>query len=147
MRDWHHPCSEQITNPVAGGSNTDTITYAYDALNRIVGMNVVGQSQAIAYDAISRITAERNTLDSFTYGYSDATPRVTSVTSNSDPSLTMSYYGATGDELLEQISASYGSWSSISSAVPITRIITLRTSRCPRPRPRPSATPTIRTTG
>lgn len=99
---------ETVTSPVAGSSTSDTVTYTYDALNRTVGMDVDGQSQSIAYDAISRVTSESNPLDRFTYGYSDSTRRVTSMTSNSGPALAMSYYGANGDELLEQMTASYG---------------------------------------
>jgi RHS repeat-associated protein len=99
---------ESVTSPVAGTSNTDTVTYTYDPLNRIVGMNIDGQAQSIGYDAASRITSEANPLDAFSYGYSDATPRVTSVSSSHGPAMAMSYYGAQGDELLEQITASSG---------------------------------------
>jgi YD repeat-containing protein len=71
-----------VTSPVAGGSTADVVTYTYDALDRVVGVDMDGQAQSIGYDAISRITSQSNPLDSFTYGYSDATPRVTRVTSN-----------------------------------------------------------------
>lgn len=70
-----------------------------------MGISVNGAAQTIGYDAASRITSESNPLDSFTYSYADATPRVTGVTSSHGPALAMSYYGPQGDELLEQITA------------------------------------------
>jgi RHS repeat-associated protein len=99
---------ESVTSPVAGTSNTDTVAYSYDALNRVVGMSVDGAAQAIGYDGASRITSESNPLDAFTYSYADATPRVTAVASSHGPALAMSYYGPQGDELLEQITATSG---------------------------------------
>ena len=98
-----------VTSPVAGSlSSTDVVTYAYDALNRVVGVNVDGEAQLIGYDAISRVTSQSNPLDSFIYSYSDATPRVTSITSNHGPTLALTYYGAQGNELLQNITASSG---------------------------------------
>lgn len=97
-----------VTSPVAGASTTDVVTYTYDALNRLVGLVLDGQAQSIGYDAISHITSQSNPLDSFTYGYSDATPRVTSMTSVHGPALALTYYGAQGNELLKQITATSG---------------------------------------
>ena len=98
-----------VTSPVAGSlSSSDVVTYTYDALNRIVGVVVDGQAQSTGYDAISRITSQGNPLDNFTYGYSDATARVTSMTSNHGPKLALTYYAAQGNELPEQVTASSG---------------------------------------
>lgn len=97
---------ESITSPVAGQSSSDTLTYSYDALNRIIGYNIDGQAQSISYDALSRITSDTNALDAFAYSYSDATPRVTGITSTHGPNFAMSYFGPTGDELIKQISVS-----------------------------------------
>jgi len=99
---------ESVTSPVAGTSNTDTVSYSYDALNRVVGMSVDGAAQSGGYDAASRVTSASNSLDSFAYSYVDATPRVTAITSSHGPTLSMSYYGPQGDELLEQVTATSG---------------------------------------
>jgi len=99
---------QSVTSPVAGTSNTDIVTYSYDAQDRVVGMSIDGAAQSIGYDAASRITSESNPLDAFTYSYTDATPRVTGVTSIHGPALAISYYGSQGDELLEQIKATSG---------------------------------------
>src|SRR6185437_4509927 len=46
-----------------------------------------------------------NPLDTFSYTYADATPRVTSLTSTQGPTLATSYYGPSGSSLLKQITA------------------------------------------
>lgn len=99
---------ESVTSPITGASSVDSVTYSYDPLNRVVGMSVDGATQSISYDAISRVTSRSNPLDSFTYSYSDATPRVMGISSSRGPTLAISYYGPQGDELLQQITASSG---------------------------------------
>jgi YD repeat-containing protein len=98
---------ETVTSPIAGASSSDTVTYTYDALNRVVGTNVDGTNQTVAYDALGRTTGVSNALDSFAYSYSDPTSRVTGAASTNGPTLAMSYYGPSGDELLEQITATH----------------------------------------
>jgi RHS repeat-associated protein len=92
-----------INSPIAGTSGTDTVSYSYDALNRIVGYSINGVAQSRGFDALGRITSASNPLDSFTYSYSDGTSRVTGVSSNSGPSAAMTYFGPTGHELLQQM--------------------------------------------
>lgn len=96
---------QSITSPIAGGTGSDTVSYSYDALGRVVSRSVNGVAQTAAYDAIGRVTSKSNLLDTFSYAYSDATSRVTGVTSTQGPNLSMTYYGTTGDELLEEITA------------------------------------------
>jgi RHS repeat-associated protein len=96
---------QSVTSPIAGGAGSDTITYTYDALNRAIGYSIDGAPQSIGFDALGRVTSVANALDSFIYTYTDGTPRVTGESSNSGPALTLSYFGPTGDALLQQISA------------------------------------------
>lgn len=93
-----------IVSPVAGTSNTDTVTYSYDALNRASATSINGASQSVGFDAIGRVISASNPLDAFTYGHSDGTARVSSISSTAGPSAALTYYGPTGDELLEQAS-------------------------------------------
>jgi RHS repeat-associated protein len=94
---------QSVTIPIAGTSSTDTVVYGYDALNRVVGTTINGITQSIGFDALGRETSASNPLDSFTYSYSDGTPRVTGGSSNSGPTAALTYFGPTGDELLEQL--------------------------------------------
>jgi RHS repeat-associated protein len=96
---------KSVTSPSAGGFNSDTVIYSYDALNRVIGMNVDGAPQTTGLDALGRITSVSNPLDSFTYSYADATSRVTGVSSLNGPRFALSYFGPQGDELLQQVSA------------------------------------------
>ena len=102
-----------VSSPIAGSSGSDTVTYTYDALNRTVGMNVNGAAQSVGYDAVNRITSASNPLDTFVYGYSDATRRLASLTSSLGPNLALAYYGPQGDELLQQLGATTQSGTSL----------------------------------
>jgi RHS repeat-associated protein len=92
-----------VSSPIAGAAGHDTLIYTYDALNRVVGNKVNGVAQSTSLDALGRITSVSNPLDTFNYSYSDATARVTGVSSTLGPLSTISYFGPTGDELLKQI--------------------------------------------
>jgi RHS repeat-associated protein len=94
---------QSVTSPIAGTSGTDTVVYSYDALNRVVGTTLNGVAQSIGFDALGRLTSASNPLDSFTYSYSDGTSRVTAVSSNAGPTAALTYFGPTGDELLQQL--------------------------------------------
>ena len=96
---------QSVSSPIAGASGSDTVTYSYDALNRIVGRTIDGASQSIGFDALGRVTSVSNSLDTFTYSYSDATARVTAISSSQGPAVALSYFGPQGDELLQQLTA------------------------------------------
>ena len=102
-----------VSSPIAGMSGTDTITYSYDALNRDISYNIDGVVQSVSYDVLGRVISANNPLDSFTYSYSDSTNRVSGISSSQGPALALSYFGPTGDELLQQISASTPSGTSL----------------------------------
>jgi RHS repeat-associated protein len=94
---------QSVSSPIAGTSSTDMVVYSYDALNRIIGTTVNGVAQSVGLDALGRVTSASNPLDTFTYSYSDGTSRVSGVSANSGPTAAMTYFGPTGDELLEQL--------------------------------------------
>jgi len=94
---------KSVTSPIAGTSGYDVVVYSYDALNRMTGQSINGIAQSVGFDAIGRSISATNALDSFTYSYSDGTSRVTGISSNAGPTAALSYFGPTGDELLEQL--------------------------------------------
>lgn len=94
---------QSVASPMATGG-PDTVAYTYDALDRVAGQTVNGVAESTAYDALGRTISITNALDTFQYGYSDPTDRVTSATSVHGPTAALSYFGASGDELLKQIS-------------------------------------------
>jgi RHS repeat-associated protein len=105
-----------VTSPVAGAAGvTDTVSYTYDALNRPTGQSVDGMAESWGYDALSRTTSAKNALDTFAYGYADGTARVSSVTSSVGPKAVLSYFGAQGDELVQQLSFKTPSGSLLSN--------------------------------
>jgi RHS repeat-associated protein len=94
-----------VKSPIAGlSSGRDTIVYSYDALNRITSYKINGgASQSVGFDALGRLTSASNPLDTFAYSYGDATARVSGVTSGTGPAAALTYFGSTGDELLQQL--------------------------------------------
>jgi RHS repeat-associated protein len=96
---------QSVSGPIAGAaSGSDTVTYTYDALNRVVGRSINGNAETTIFDALGRTTSVTNPLDAFTFTYADATARVSGVTSNHGPQTALSYFGPKGDELLQQLS-------------------------------------------
>jgi RHS repeat-associated protein len=94
---------QSVTSPIAGSSGVDTLIYTYDALNRVTGYTINGVAQSTGFDALGRTTSASNALGTFTYSYSDGTSHITGVSSTAGPTATMTYFGPTGDELLEQM--------------------------------------------
>ena len=92
-----------VSSPIPGGTGHDTITYAYDALDRVISQAVNGTAETTTYDALGRVTKVANALDTFDYAYSDGTSRVTGVSSGQGPRLAVEYFDSTGNELLKQL--------------------------------------------
>ena len=92
-----------ITSPVAGSSGTDSVVLSYDAVNRVTGYTINGVAQTLEFDALGRTTSVSNALGTFAYGYLDGTSRVAEISSTSGPSAAFSYFGPSGDELLQQL--------------------------------------------
>ncbi|HXX39963.1 MAG TPA: hypothetical protein VEP50_17735 [bacterium] len=57
----------------------DTVTYAYDANNRVTSRTVDGVGESFSYDPLGRLYVDDSVLDYFVYSYSDATPRVSQI--------------------------------------------------------------------
>ena len=99
-----------ITSPVAGSSTlTDSVGLGYDELGRTLNVTINGDKQSTAFDPSGRTTNVTNVLDAFTYNYADVTARVSGITSTKGPSFAQSYYDATGDGLLKNITATTAS--------------------------------------
>jgi len=95
---------KSVTSPVAGAAGlSDTVVYTYDALDRVVGRSVNGATETTGFDSLGRMSTVTNPLDAFVYSYADATERVTGVSSSHGPNVALSYFGPTGDELLQQM--------------------------------------------
>jgi RHS repeat-associated protein len=95
---------KSVTSPVSGSSTlTDTISYSYDALGRVVSRTVNGSPETTDFDELGRVEKIVNDLGNFQYGYADATPRVTTVTPSSGPKVALGYYDGQRDELLKSM--------------------------------------------
>jgi len=95
---------KSIESPVAGSSvATDAVRFSYDALNRIATRTVNGAVEQVKYDSTGRLTSVANPLDTFAYGYSDATPRVAAITPSVGPVSVFAYNDAKSGGLLESI--------------------------------------------
>ena len=105
---------QAVLSPVAGATagTIDTVSYSYDALGRVSGRGVNGVAQTLTFDTLGRPAGVTNALDSFAYGYSDETPRITSVASANGPSVALTYWDAAShpeqNELLQQMTYSAG---------------------------------------
>jgi RHS repeat-associated protein len=71
----------------------NVISYQYDALGHI-SERVFGSGwfEAYMYDGLGRVVGARGKLDTFTFGYNDASSRVATRTSLAGPQLALSYY-------------------------------------------------------
>jgi RHS repeat-associated protein len=83
-------------------------TYSYDQLDRLSARYInypPGNpfTETWAYDPLGRVTNDNNTLDNFSYTYSDATPRVKQRTSAAGPTVSMTYYPPQQDGLVQSI--------------------------------------------
>jgi hypothetical protein len=79
----YHPPGQSGGGQVAsvdGPLATDTVTYAYDALARVVERAIDGVAVTWGFDALGRVTSEATVLGMFTYAYADATSRLAAVT-------------------------------------------------------------------
>ncbi len=100
-------------SPITGGNrlhtetgplgSTAAITYTYDELGRATATSINGVGSNVTYDSLSRVTGATNALGSFSYGYDGVTPKLTSITYPNGQSTSYSYFGATGDFRLSNI--------------------------------------------
>lgn len=84
----------------------DTITFAYDELGRRKQYTLSGVTHSWVFDALGRITQQRNQLGGttpFTYSYDGPTDRLTSIAFPNGQQTTLEYYDAAGDHRLSAI--------------------------------------------
>jgi RHS repeat-associated protein len=102
-----------ITNPptlgagrlvsIDGPLGNDTITYAYDALGRVAARAINAVTNSVFYDALGRVSSVTNALGGFSYAYTNATPRLSSISYPNGQSTAFNYFGNTGDQRLQEI--------------------------------------------
>jgi YD repeat-containing protein len=68
-----------VSVPIAGARAT--VTYSYDELGRVNSRSIDGANPVgTTFDSLGRVTNVSNALGAFTYGYVDATSRLSEVT-------------------------------------------------------------------
>ena len=90
-----------VTGPLANSQ----ISFAYDELGRVTGRSINGGSNAssIVFDDLGRVSSFINPLTTGTYTYLGATALVTSGSYANGQRMNFGYYGAAGDERLQEI--------------------------------------------
>ena len=88
---------------VDGPLATDTVTYSYDVLDRIVGRTLNGVTGTWTLDPLGRVATQVDPIGTFTYTYDGATARLQSLTYPNNQCSTYTYLPNTGDRRLEEI--------------------------------------------
>jgi RHS repeat-associated protein len=95
--------------------NSYTVSYSYDALQRMIGRAIDGVNSSVSYDALGRTTVITNTLGSFANSYVGVTPLLASVSYPNGQATQFAYFGTTNDERLAEISNSTPSGANLST--------------------------------
>ncbi|MBI1871671.1 MAG: RHS repeat protein [Chlamydiae bacterium] len=88
-RDCAHDKVSNVTqkkNP-----NGATLSYVYDALNRLTTKTTPEQVYAFGYDTLSRLTSASNTASNLSFAYDAVGQLLNTTTAGSQPSITLSY--------------------------------------------------------
>jgi len=106
---------ETVTTALGNATaDVDAVSYTYNANDLVASRTVAhtanangsitnqSATESFTYDSLGRLKTDANALDTFTYGYSDSTPRVTSITSGG-PSAAFQYGIAQGENLIGNI--------------------------------------------
>jgi RHS repeat-associated protein len=88
---------------VTGPWSNETVTYQYDALERITNHAINGVAQSAAFDTLGRVTNVINVLGAFGYDYDGATARPLDAYYPNGQSSHFSYFNNLGDRRLQQI--------------------------------------------
>jgi YD repeat-containing protein len=101
---------------VDGPLTDDTITYAYDALGRVVERAINGSANTVtwAFDALGRVVEEDNLLGTFTYTYDGVSSRLATVTYPNNQTSLYSYDDEEGDHRLQAIHHRYPNTDTLS---------------------------------
>ena len=96
-----------VSAPIAGADERrSTVRYRYDVVGRRIAQDVDGDEQTFEFDALGRLTATKNLLDTFHVDYADATPRPTAIGSSRGPRFELDYFGAGENGVLRQVDVS-----------------------------------------
>jgi len=86
-----------------GPLSSDTISYGYDELGRVLSRAIGSATNAVTYDALGRVTRVTNPLGTFTNNYVSATHRLSAVIYPNGQTANYTYYGNTNDQRLSEI--------------------------------------------
>jgi len=93
---------------MTGPLPNETISYAYDNLDRPVQKTMDGVVSGLAFDAAGRITGVSNELGAFTYAYDGSSDRLVSETFPSGRTTTIGYGNNLQDFVFQQITNKIG---------------------------------------
>jgi YD repeat-containing protein len=88
---------------VSGPLDNSTIAYTYDELGQRIGRTVNGSTTSWTYDPLSRVVSESNPLGKFSASYLGATANLTQIVYPYGQLANFRYFGANGDERLQEI--------------------------------------------
>ncbi len=88
---------------IDGPLTSDTVSYTYDELGRIVTRGLAGAVSTFAFDALGRIASLTHPVGAFTYGYVGTTNRISGVTYPNGQTTARTYFGNSGDNRLQQM--------------------------------------------
>lgn len=91
------------TQTVDGPFASDTLTYTYDELGRVVSRDLAGTASSWSYDQQGRLQTQTETLGAFTYAYVGNTPRLNTLTYPNNQRTTYTYFGAADDRRIQRI--------------------------------------------
>lgn len=88
------------TSPMANS----TVAYGYDELGRVVSQSINGSTSTVAFDDLGRVKQVVNPLGTFGYQYEGITGRLQNVSLPNGMNTGFSYYDASGQHRLKEIS-------------------------------------------
>ena len=99
---------------VDGPLANDTITYQYDALNRMTNRAINSVNESVAFDELGRITNHTSVLGAFVPAYVNATRRLNSLAYPNGQTTVFDYFDNAGDRRLKEIWNKTGSTATLS---------------------------------
>lgn len=93
---------------VDGPLANDTVTFAYDALGRRVGMTSSGVAAEMTLDPAGRVTGLTNALGAFTFGYDGTSARVLTAGYPNGQAVSLGYEGNANDRRLNRVTHTRG---------------------------------------
>jgi RHS repeat-associated protein len=88
---------------VDGPYASDTISYGYDELGRVVSRTINGVNSTWSHDALGRLSSRTDPIGTFSYSYVNTTKRLQSLTYPNGQMSTYTYLPNSGDQRLQEI--------------------------------------------